>query len=82
MATLLFFGKLQDVFGARISDFAIPETTKTTFDLRVFLDSKFQTNDTLASSSVRIAINNEMISAPASIKNTDEIAFLPPVGGG
>ena len=82
MATLLFFGKLQDVIGKPTETVDIPATINTTLQLRGYLNEHYQLSETLSEQSVRIAINSEIVNDPAPVCNADEIAFLPPVGGG
>ena len=82
MARLLFFGRLQDVTGAREISFDLPTCIATTDDLRAHLHTQFSEKRAFLDSVVRIAINDEFAVEPAQISNSDEIAFMPPVGGG
>ena len=82
MATLLFFGKLQDMVGTSSESMELPESISTTYDLRVFLDQHYELPETLSANSIRLAINSEIVADPAPVSDGDEIAFLPPVGGG
>ncbi len=82
MAVLLFFGKLQDSVGSTTETFHLPETVTNTSELRAHLDRHFKLAGTLTSETVRVAVNNEIVADPSPIHNEDEIAFLPPVGGG
>ena len=82
MAQLLYFGRLQDTTGCASAEFQFPSSVSTTNDLRDFLDKKFSSNGALLDASVRIAINGELVVDPAPVSNSDEIAFMPPVGGG
>lgn len=82
MAVLLFFGKLQDSVGLSTENFNVPETVTNTSQLRAHLDRQYKLTGTLTSETVRVAVNNEIVADPAPIHNEDEIAFLPPVGGG
>lgn len=82
MATLLYFGKLSDMTGTLQENRPLPSHVTTTMDLRTYLDSVHNTDGALMEETVRIAINNEIAAEPSSVKDTDEIAFMPPVGGG
>lgn len=82
MAKLLYFGRLADIIGTNAETRGIPDEIKTTADLRAWLDKQHTANGTLLERTVRIAINNEFVHEPATIQQTDEIAFMPPVGGG
>ena len=54
----------------------------TAGELRQFLDLRFEANGALLEPTVRIAVNNELCFDTMAIVETDEIAFMPPVGGG
>jgi len=82
MAKLLYFGRLTDTLGTGAEMCALPENINTTATLRVWLDEKYVSQGVLLEQSIRIAINNELVAEPANISDTDEIAFMPPVGGG
>jgi len=82
MAKLLYFGRLTDITGTDAETLALPDEITTTAALRTWLDTAHNTNGTLLEKTVRIAINNELIAEPAIISDADEIAFMPPVGGG
>ena len=82
MATLLYFGRLTDITGKSSETLTLPDDIITTAALRTWLDATHKTNGTLLEKTVRIAINNELVTEPAAISDADEIAFMPPVGGG
>ncbi len=82
MAKLLYFGKLTELTGTGEEFIALPRTLDDTGDLRAWLDTEKALGGALLDPSVRIAINDELVSEPALFSETDEIAFLPPVGGG
>lgn len=82
MATLLFFGKLTDIVGKSVDRRDLPENVRDTQSLRTWLDAELGSGETLLDKSIRIAINNEIADEPAAIHQADEIAFMPPVGGG
>ena len=82
MAKLLYFGRLADITGSNSETQNLPEAVSTTDQLREWVNSLHQAGDAFLEASVRIAINNEMVSEPCQVSNSDEIAFLPPVGGG
>lgn len=82
MAQLLFFGKLADLTGAMMVDRALPESVSDTDALRSWLDQDYGADGALLEASIRLAINSEIVSEPATVKDGDEIALMPPVGGG
>ena len=82
MAKILYFGRLSDVTGAAEEMLNLPESVSTAGELRHYLDLRFEANGTLLEPTVRIAVNNELCFDTMAIAETDEIAFMPPVGGG
>lgn len=82
MATLLYFGKLGDVSGQLSETLTLPDDVSDTSALRAWLDQRFGSHPALQDETIRIAINSEIVAEPHGVKDTDEIAFMPPVGGG
>lgn len=82
MAKLLYFGRLGDVAGRSEEHLDLPSDIATAGDLRNWLDLRFEASGALLEPTVRIAINNEISFDTAAINNADEIALMPPVGGG
>lgn len=82
MAKLLFFGRLQDVTGCSQCTQTLPDTVNTTHDLRQFLNGQYGDSEQFLDTTVRIAINDAFAQEPVGVSDTDEISFLPPVGGG
>lgn len=82
MAQLHYLGKLVDFTGVNAETRELPATVTTTAALRKWLDEIHDCAGTLSERAVRIAINNAIVSEPADVTDEDEIAFMPPVGGG
>jgi molybdopterin converting factor small subunit len=82
MQNILFFGKLTDVTGNLKLASDIPENILTTHDLRLWLNTHFNTPHTFTHPSIRIALDGEIAHEPANINGATEIALMPPVGGG
>ena len=82
MAKILYFGRLSDISGATEESLDLPENISTAGDLRRFLDLRFEAGGVLLEPTVRIAVNNELCFDETSLSDSDEIAFMPPVGGG
>ena len=82
MAKLLYFGRLGDVTGRSEEQLDLPSDIATAGDLRNWLDLRFEASGALLEPTVRIAINNEFSFDTSAISNGDEIALMPPVGGG
>ena len=82
MATLLYFGRLSDVTGKASEDLQLPNGVGTAGELRIWLDQRFEAEGSLLEPTVRVAVNSEISFDTDPIRNEDEIAFMPPVGGG
>ncbi len=82
MAQLLFLGKLADLVGAGELSLPLPAEAMDTTALRKWLDTSRDLDGLLLEPTVRIAINNDIVQDPHPIQDADEIAFMPPVGGG
>lgn len=82
MAELMYFGKLGDLMGCSLETVILPETVQDTASLRRWLDADRGLCGALLETTVRIAINDEIMTEPCHIRPDDRIAFLPPVGGG
>jgi molybdopterin converting factor subunit 1 len=82
MAQILYFGRLVDVTHTPDETLDIPTGISTTTQLRAWLDARLNTAGALLEPTVRLAVNNEIVKDPHPITNQDEIAFMPPVGGG
>ncbi|MEZ6029012.1 MAG: MoaD/ThiS family protein [Hyphomonadaceae bacterium] len=80
---VLLFGRLKDAFGA--PSIEMPEGAGTAAELRALLAAgNPDLAETIRSKSVRIAVNQEMVTdeAAARITPADEVALLPPLSGG
>lgn len=82
MVALIYLGRLADLTGTPEERLQLPDTLKTTTDLRDWLNKRFAAEVPGFDKSVRIALDNEICNEPASLEHASEIAFLPPVGGG
>lgn len=82
MARLRYFGRLMDLLGASSETLALPADVTDTCALRRWLDTDRQLGGALLERSVRMVVNDEIVNDPWAISDADEIAFLPPVGGG
>jgi len=71
-----------DAFGTSNETLALPANIADTSALRSWLDNDRQLGGILLEKTVRVAINDTIVSEPWPIADSDEIAFLPPVGGG
>lgn len=82
MTTILYFGRLSDLTGKTKEVLTIPPDVESAGQLRTWLDNRFETDGALLDPTIRIAINSEIILNTESLIGADEIALMPPVGGG
>lgn len=76
---LLLFGITKDIIGGNSYKIELPENA-TVGDLRASLTSEYPKLEKLKS--IMVAVNNEYSQDDQQIKETDEIALIPPVSGG
>ena len=82
MAKIIYFGRLGDVTGMSEEQLDLPNSVATAGDLRNWLENRFDAGGALLEPTVRIAVNNEIGFDSTAVSNGDEIALMPPVGGG
>ena len=84
MADILYFASLAETLGMKSEQVELSAECKTVADLVKLLSARGEPFDAAFGGSTRIlvAINQEMSEPGAEIKNSDEIAFFPPVTGG
>lgn len=83
MITVLFFAGLREAVGTSSETLSLPSGVTTVAALRDHLAARGEQWAALASAkNLRAAVNQDMVSLSAAIKDGDEIAFFPPVTGG
>jgi molybdopterin synthase sulfur carrier subunit len=82
MARILYFGKLSSIYGELSETTELPASVADTAALRSWIDQTRGFDGALLHPSVRVAVNNEIVDDPSPVSDADEIAFMPPVGGG
>ncbi|MEM7328506.1 MAG: MoaD/ThiS family protein [Pseudomonadota bacterium] len=82
MKKVLYFGRLTDVTGIMEERLELPARIETAGALRQWLDARFGSTGALLDPTVRVAIDSEITFDSAPIAEAEEIAFMPPVGGG
>jgi len=82
MAVITYWGKLADVTGRASETYALPEQVQDTSALRAWIDTQTGGDGVFLAPENRIAINDEIVTEPCAVTDGDDIAFLPPVGGG
>lgn len=76
---LKFFGRLRDAIGADEVERAVPHDLVDSEAMRNWIGQEFPA---LLDPSVRIAIDDIVVTGPVPIDGAIEAAFLPPVSGG
>lgn len=79
---LTYFGKLSDTAGTMTEKVTLPDTIQDTGALVRWLEDERGWSGVLSAPSIRIALNDEIITEAQPVSDRDDIAFLPPVGGG
>ncbi len=75
---LCFFGRLRDAVGEDRS-IEVPPHVLTTDQLRSLIGEQ---HPAVLDPAVRIALDDQILAAPALLAGAREMAFLPPVSGG
>ena len=76
---LTFFGRLRDAVGAGEIHCSPPTNIVDSESLRAWISID---HPALADETVRIALDDVLITGATSIAGVSEVAFLPPVSGG
>ena len=75
---LRFFGRLRDAIGGEL-EIDVPGEVADSEQLRAWLGRQYPA---LLNPSVKIALDDQVLVAPAVIAGARQVAFLPPVSGG
>ncbi|MFW8590974.1 molybdopterin converting factor subunit 1 [Glaciecola sp. 2405UD65-10] len=81
MITVRFFASLREAVGMSDLEFQL-QNESCVEDLLVTLSQQGENWTALLESDVLVAVNQTLSSKSASIKDSDEVAFFPPVTGG
>lgn len=73
---VLFFGVLAEVTGTTIKHY---NGVKSVKDLKLKVEDDFPE---VVHYNFRISVNNQIIDSDPTLKNGDEVAFMPPFAGG
>ncbi len=80
MARILFFGRLRDIAGCAMMEYA---ACASLLELREALARENpMLGEALDDPSVRVAVDQAMVGREAPIDGAAEIAFMPPLSGG
>ena len=77
---ILFFASFRDIVGSSSLQLAILESTTTTTVFEQLCQSYPQLKE--GADQISVAVNKVYITAPVTLKDGDEVAFLPPISGG
>ncbi len=76
---ILAFGIVKEIFGSSVASIELPEAS-TVAQLIATIKDKYPTTKNL--SSFAIAVNGAYATSETILKQSDEIAIIPPVSGG
>lgn len=80
---VLYFARIREAVNTEQELVEVSAETVTTGDVLNLLQSRGEPwASALSSSQLLIAVNQEMTTAEAVVKDGDEVAFFPPVTGG
>lgn len=84
MVTLLYFARLRESLGLSSEQLELPNQVTDLRSLTEWLGQRGENwrQELSAGSTVRMAINQNMVNPDAAVQDGDEIAFFPPVTGG
>ncbi len=81
---LFYFAKVREALGVDREEIDLVSSIETVADLVDFLKSRGSAWQTTFSelSSMRMAVNQEIVDDGHAIRANDEVAFFPPIAGG
>ena len=81
---LFYFAKVREALGVDQEEIDLVSSIETVTDLVDFLKSRGSAWETTFSeiSSIRMAVNQEIVEHGHAIRANDEVAFFPPITGG
>jgi molybdopterin converting factor small subunit len=84
LVRLLFLGKFGDAAPADLRDIVLPIEVRTLTDLKEWVARQAPTlGQAIAASHTRVVLNQTVAhDMSATVRDGDEIAFLPPMSGG
>jgi molybdopterin synthase sulfur carrier subunit len=83
MIQLRYFASLRESLGIGDEQIELPDGVHDIPGLTHWLQARNESwASTLADSRLHVAINQEIVTADATVKDGDEVAWFPPVTGG
>lgn len=79
---VLFFAALRDQAGTAEFEFSSPSPLSVTELTEAIGERNPELRDALRLGGVRVAVNEEFVNAEHTLRDGDEVAFIPPVSGG
>lgn len=81
---LIYFASVRETVGISQEDYALPESVSSVADLIAHLRDRGEGYATAFENTMmlRVAVNQVHAQADHAVKDSDEIAFFPPVTGG
>ncbi|MEC5396330.1 molybdopterin converting factor subunit 1 [Uliginosibacterium sp. H1] len=80
--TVLYFARLREALACDAETLVLPDGVGDIAGLRAHLVARGGAWQALAASTVRAALNQDMATPDAVLRDGDEVAFFPPVTGG
>ena len=82
MVKILYFGRLSDIAQRREAQLDLPQDVTTLFGLKNWLNKEHELGGALRDPSIKTMVNQVLIYENTGLDGSEEIGFLPPVGGG
>ena len=82
MMKIFYFGRLSERVGTNEETLTLPVGITSVRDLKDWLTTHKGLGETLYDPSVKTMVNQTLVHDDIIITGTEEIGFLPPVGGG
>ncbi|HHL42134.1 MAG TPA: MoaD/ThiS family protein [Hellea balneolensis] len=82
MMKILYFGRLSDQVGMREESLELPADITNVKALQIWLDDTHGLGGLLCDTTIKIMVDQALIVGDLPLMGTEEIGFLPPVGGG
>ncbi|WP_372340416.1 molybdopterin converting factor subunit 1 [Parvularcula sp. IMCC14364] len=77
-----YFGRLREQLNIEVEQVSLPDNISDASTLRTWLASTRYNGTCLLDQSVRVIVNEEIVTWEHTVTETDSIAFIPPVSGG
>jgi len=82
MVRFLYFGRVSELTGCPSEHCSLPADLQTVSALRHWLDERFEAEGAFLDRTLRIALDNQIVQDVQRLDHAQEIALMPPVGGG